>query len=98
MFKPTNKDLHQPVTVGDFAEFADFVVDNVAMKTDLAELKAELKNDIFSSQDKVMKKLDTVLTELSATSGNVDQYRDEAREARGLAKRVERLEAHSGIT
>jgi len=97
MFRPTKKDLQQPVTVGDFVEFADFVVDNVAMKTDLAQVESRLKDEIYTSQDKVMKKLDQVLAEQAAISGNLDQYRDEAKEARGLVKRVERLEAHSGI-
>ncbi|MDP3995254.1 MAG: hypothetical protein Q8P78_01410 [bacterium] len=94
MFKPTKKDLQQPVTVGDFVEFTDFVTENVAMKTDVAELKSELKNDILTSQDKLMKKMDILLTEYAATNGNVDQYRDETK---GHKKRIERLEAHSGI-
>ncbi|MBI1961536.1 MAG: hypothetical protein HYS45_02445, partial [Parcubacteria group bacterium] len=74
MFKPTKKDFRQPFTVGDFVELADFVVENVAMKTDLAQVESRLKDEIYTSQDKVMKKLDIVLTELSAASGNVDQY------------------------
>ena len=35
MFKSSKKDLKEPVTLGDFVEFADFVADNVAMKDDL---------------------------------------------------------------
>ncbi|OJI07606.1 hypothetical protein BK004_00765 [bacterium CG10_46_32] len=115
MFKPTKKDLREPITVGDFVEFADFVVENVAMKSDLdrfankkdlerfatkndlTEVRSELKNDILTSQDKVMKKLDQVLTEQAAISGNLDQYRNEAKAVKGFEKRVERLEAHSGI-
>ncbi|MBI2050480.1 MAG: hypothetical protein HYT31_01595 [Parcubacteria group bacterium] len=94
MFKPTKKDLQQPVTVGDFVEFTDFVIGNVAMKTDLAQVESRLTDKIYTSQDKVMKKLDIVLTELSATSGNADQYRDEVKDHE---ERIKHLEAHSGI-
>ena len=43
MFKSSKKDLKEPVTLGDFVEFADFVADNVAMKDDLKSVESKLE-------------------------------------------------------
>ena len=91
MFKPKKKDLNQPVTLGVFMEYVNFFSDNVAMKKDIDASTEK----ILSSNDKVIKNLDTVLTEQAAISGNLDQYRDEVKDHK---QRIERLEAHAGIS
>ena len=55
MLKFKKKDLNQPVTLGVFVEFVDFVGDNVAMK-----------KDVEASTEKILASNDALMHEVKA--------------------------------
>lgn len=133
-----NKDKNQPVTIGDFQEFADMVVNNFATKDDLknelknyvtkddlkqelsrlatkedltnfeikmdqkmgtmeAKLEAKIEEQtdkVLTSNDKLVKKLDTFLTEKTVLGG---QIKEQGEEVGKLKSRVTVIENHIGI-
>lgn len=123
------KDKDQPVTSGEFQEFAEFIINTAATKDDLKQLKKELttseairkivreevrpmkeeleekitefKDDILTSNDKLVKKLDHFLTEQAAHFVGHRRMDDTLLEHTGdiktLKHRVTRLEAKAGV-
>lgn len=135
MKKPKDKD--QPVTIGDFQEFAEFSVKTFATKQDLKdELKryatkddlkevelrivkkmdatirvvvreeirpveerlekkiTEFKDVILNSNDKLVRKLDTFITEQAMMAGGQSRHETDIKH---LKQRVTHLEVKAGI-
>ncbi len=84
MTEQKNKnDLNQPVTRGEFQEHTETLIKVVATKEDLRELKNELtdnitifKNEILTSNDNIVRKLDTILTEFPAINEKQRNHTD----------------------
>jgi len=90
------------ITKDEFKAYTDKAFKTFATKEDVrhiveaSEARMSKKFDqVTQGNDQVVKKLDTVLTEQAAISGNLDQYRDEVKDHK---QRIEQLEAQTAIT
>ena len=93
MFKPKKKDLNQPVTVADLIEFKDGIGDVV---TDIVQKEVgSAKDAILASNDKLMHEVKAMREEQKAHSGN---HKNITEDIQGLKKRMNRAEAHVGIS
>ena len=76
-FQGLGQELHE--FKHEFNEFKEFAVDNVAMKSDLEAYATKddivsFKDEILNSNDKLVKKLDTFLTEQASTRGALHRH------------------------
>jgi len=77
MFKLKEKNLQQPLTLGNFIEFTDFVADNVAMKSDIIGLDSRiggLEKKMTQMEIRLDSRIDRVETRLE---GKITDFRDE---------------------
>ncbi len=102
MFKRKAKDLDQPVTIRDFQEFTDFLVENVAMKKDIDAVETRLENKITEFKSDILDKVDAVFHEVKAMreeqSFKVGRDDRQDEEIVGIKERTSRLEARAGIS
>lgn len=93
--------LDQPLTKGKFKEHLETLVKVVANKEDLKDIENRLtnnitgfKDEILTSNDKVIQKLDKIIAELPATTHHLDEH---DKEITKLKTRTARLEVQVGI-
>ena len=94
-------DMKQPLTRGEFQDYVKTASKIFTNKEDLRELKDELtdnitkfKNEILTSNDKVIKKLDIVISELPSIN---EKQREHTNRIETLETKTRHIQARLGI-
>ncbi len=91
--------LTEPVTHKDFQDYLEIASEVFATKEDIKNLAnkselIELKDEIITSNDKLVKKLDTFLTEQTM---HTHSHSRQEKETEKIKDRVNRVEKHIGL-